>query len=162
MDWARTQVWGEGGYSCRLCLNVAGREPQGVVAPADYKPLRADLIARLEALPGPEGRPLGTRVYRPEELWPVQRRGVPPDLVVYFGNLAWRSNGSLGHGQLYRFENDTGPDDANHGPEGLLVMRGPQIRAGRRDDLHLLDIAPTVLHCFGLPVPAGMRGRVIG
>ena len=162
VDWARTRVWGEGGYYCRLCLNVAGREPQGVVAPADYEPLRADLIARLEALPGPEGRPLGTRVYRPEELWPVQRRGVPPDLVVYFGNLAWRSNGSLGHGQLYRFENDTGPDDANQGPEGLLVMRGPQIRAGRRDDLRLLDIAPTVLHCFGLPVPAGMRGRVIG
>ena len=31
IDWERTTAWGEGGYYCRLFLNVAGREPQGVV-----------------------------------------------------------------------------------------------------------------------------------
>ena len=29
VDWARTRAWGEGGYYCRLCLNVEGREPRG-------------------------------------------------------------------------------------------------------------------------------------
>ena len=33
VDWSRTRAWGEGGYYCRLCVNVAGREPQGIVAP---------------------------------------------------------------------------------------------------------------------------------
>ena len=89
VDWPRTRAWGEGGYYCRLCLNVQGREPEGTVAPGDYEQLRDELIARLEALPGPDGQSIGTRVFRPEELWPV-RNGIAPDLIVYFGNLAWR------------------------------------------------------------------------
>ena len=45
-------------------------------------------------------------MFRAEDLW-IERKGVPPDLIVYFGNLAWRSHGSLGHGNIYTFENDT-------------------------------------------------------
>lgn len=159
VDWSRTRAWGEGGYYCRLCLNVEGREPQGVVTAADYEPLRAELTERLEALGGPDG-PIGTRVHRPEDLWP-RRRGFPPDLVVYFGDLAWRSAGTLGHGRHWTFDNDTGPDDANHAQYGLCAMRGPEVEARRRDDLELLDIAPTILERYGLR-PGGLRGRVIG
>jgi predicted AlkP superfamily phosphohydrolase/phosphomutase len=159
VDWSRTRAWGEGGYYCRLWLNVEGREPQGIVRADEYESLRDELIERLERLPGPAG-PIGTRVHRPEELWEV-RRGIPPDLVVYFGDLAWRSNGSLGHGRHYTFENDTGPDDANHDRHGILAMTGPGIGAGRRDDLSLLDVAPTVLSLCGLPPVAGMRGRAL-
>src|SRR5438093_6410 len=90
VDWSRTRAWGEGGYYCRLCLNVEGREPEGIVSAGEYEELRDELKTRLEALPDPDGRPIGTRVYRPEDLWPV-RVGIAPDLVVYFGNLAWRS-----------------------------------------------------------------------
>jgi predicted AlkP superfamily phosphohydrolase/phosphomutase len=161
VDWSRTRAWGEGGYYCRLCLNVQGREPEGTVAPGDYDRLRDELIARLEALPGPDGRSIGTRVFRPEELWPV-RNGIAPDLIVYFGNLAWRSVGSIGHGDIYTFENDTGPDDANHSAHGLFVMSGPRVSGGRRDDLRIYDVAPTILDVFGIPVPAGMRGQVVG
>jgi predicted AlkP superfamily phosphohydrolase/phosphomutase len=159
VDWSRTRAWGEGGYYCRLCLNVEGREPQGIVRPDEYEPLRDELIERLELLPGPDG-PIGTRVHRPEDLWQV-RRGIPPDLLVYFGDLAWRSNGSLGHGRHYTLENDTGPDDANHDRFGLCAMAGPGIGVGRRDDLSLLDVAPTVLRLCGLPPVDGMRGRAI-
>ena len=30
IDWARTRVWGDGGYYSRIFLNVRGREPEGV------------------------------------------------------------------------------------------------------------------------------------
>jgi predicted AlkP superfamily phosphohydrolase/phosphomutase len=162
VDWGRTRAWGEGGYYCRLCLNVSGREPEGIVPESGYEQLRSELIERLEALPGPDG-PIGTRVFRPEDLW-HERGGIPPDLVVYFGNLAWRSNGSLGHGRYYTFENDTGPDDANHSLHGLCVMAGPGIVAERRDDLVLYDIAPTIMRLFDLAPADGMRGsaRVAG
>ena len=33
IDWGRTMAWGDGGYYGRLFLNVAGREPEGTVAP---------------------------------------------------------------------------------------------------------------------------------
>jgi predicted AlkP superfamily phosphohydrolase/phosphomutase len=160
VDWERTRAWGEGGYYCRLCLNVEGREPQGVVSADEYEELRDELKAKLEELPAPDGRPIGTRVYRPEELWPV-RRGITPDLVVYFGNLAWRSNGSIGVGSVYTFDNDTGPDDANHAAYGLFVMNGPGVTAGPHDGLRIYDVAPTILNVFGLSVPADMRGAIV-
>jgi predicted AlkP superfamily phosphohydrolase/phosphomutase len=161
VDWARTTAWGEGGYYCRLCLNVAGREPQGVVAPVQYEALLDELADRLERLPGPDGEPIGTRTFRPRELWREQR-GVPPDLVVYFGDLGWRSNGSLGHGRHWTYDNDTGPDDANHDRNGLCIVSGPGVAAGRRDDLTIYDIAPTVLAHAGLRPSRGMRGRALG
>jgi bisphosphoglycerate-independent phosphoglycerate mutase (AlkP superfamily) len=33
---------------------------------------------------------------------------------------------------------------------------------GKIEDLHLTDVAPTVLETFGLPIPAGMQGKRIG
>lgn len=160
VDWSRTRAWGEGGYYCRLCLNVAGREPQGVVRADEYEPLLDELAERLERLPGPDGRAIGTRVFRPQELWREQR-GIPPDLVVYFGDLGWRSNGSLGHGRHWTYENDTGPDDANHDRDGLCIIAGPDVPAQRREDLTIYDIAPTILALAGVDGDAGMRGRVL-
>jgi predicted AlkP superfamily phosphohydrolase/phosphomutase len=161
VDWRRTRAWGEGGYYCRLCLNARGREPEGIVEPDEFEPLRAELTDRLEALPGPDGKPIGTRVFRPEQLW-RERQGIPPDLIVYFGDLAWRSNGSLGHGRHWTFDNDTGPDDANHDRNGICVIAGPDVAPGRRDDLAIYDIAPTILGLAGVPGDGGLRGRVIG
>lgn len=160
VDWSQTKAWGEGGYYCRLCLNVAGREPDGVVSSVDYEPLRRELIEKLEALPGLDGKPMGTRVYRPEDLW-LQQNGIPPDLVVYFGNLGWRSNGTIGSGAILSFENDTGPDDANHSQYGLFIAAGPGFLPGRVTGLDIYDVAPTILQLFELPVPAWMRGHAI-
>ena len=158
IDWSQTVAWGDGGYYGRLFLNVKGREPQGIVEPARYEEVRDELVAKLEATVGPDGEPLGTRVLKPQDVYP-DVRGVAPDLLVYFGDLAWRSVGSVGNRSIYTFENDTGPDDANHAQEGLLIAAGPGVEARATLDAHLLDVAPTVLELLGLPVPAEMRGR---
>ncbi len=161
VNWAETRAWGEGGYYCRLFLNVKGREPEGVIPPDEVEAVRDELIARLEALGDPEGRPIGTKVYRPEDLWPI-RNGVTPDLIVYWGDLAWRSVGTVGgDGGVHTFENDTGPDDANHSPEGVFVMAGPGTPAGRLEGLRLQEVAPTILDRFGLPIPGEMKGKVV-
>jgi predicted AlkP superfamily phosphohydrolase/phosphomutase len=160
VDWSQTRAWGEGGYYSRICLNVRGREPEGIVDPAEYDSLLSVLARELEQVPGPDGEPIGTRAFRPGDLWRAQR-GIPPDLVVYFGDLGWRSNGSVGHGRHWTFDNDTGPDDANHDRDGICVIAGPGIEPGRRDDLAIYDIAPTILSQSGLWPPARMRGRAL-
>src|SRR6185312_4432405 len=68
VDWNRTTAWGEGGYYGRIFLNVRGREPEGIVEPEDFERVRDDLAERLLAIPGPDGGPLATRVYKPEEV----------------------------------------------------------------------------------------------
>jgi predicted AlkP superfamily phosphohydrolase/phosphomutase len=159
IDWSRTTAWGEGGYYSRIFLNVRGREPEGIVPPDDYERVRDDLAARIKAIPDENGRPLGTKVYRPEDVY-EDPKGVAPDLIVLFGDLLWRSVGTIGgEDGVHTFENDTGPDDANHAQDGLLVMAGAGVPAsGLRDGMHLLDVAPTVLGLLGIAAPAGMRG----
>jgi predicted AlkP superfamily phosphohydrolase/phosphomutase len=159
IDWPRTTAWGDGGYYARIFLNVRGREPEGTITPEDYERVRDDLARRLEAIPDENGNPIGTRVFKPEELY-EQVGGVAPDLIVHFGDLFWRAVGTIGgHEGVHTFENDTGPDDANHAQDGLLIMAGPGIEPGVREGMHLLDVAPTVLELLGLDVPAAMRGR---
>ena len=159
VDWSRTTAWGEGGYYSRVFLNVKGREPEGVIEPEDYERVRDDLAQRIASIPDDLGSPMGTMVYKPEEVYP-QANGVPPDLIVLFGDLFWRAVGTLGGDEgTYTFENDTGPDDANHAQDGLLIMAGPGIEPGERAGMHLLDVAPTALDLLGLPRAAGMRGQ---
>ena len=112
----------------------AAASREGIVEPAEYEPLRDELIAKLEALGDEQGRSIGTRVFRPEDLYHDGQRG-PPDLIAYFGNLAWRSIGSVGDGRIHVRENDTGPDDANHAKYGIAIFAGPghaATAAGRR------------------------------
>jgi predicted AlkP superfamily phosphohydrolase/phosphomutase len=162
VDWARTTAWGSGGYYGRLFLNVKGREPQGLIAPEDYEATRDRLIAELEALGDPDGQPIGTRVLKPEDLYRTVRGPAPPDLFIYFGDLRWRSVGTIGTGQIHTFENDTGPDDANHAPEGMLIATGPGISAsGPISGMQLMDVTPTVLELFGLDIPDDLQGRAL-
>jgi predicted AlkP superfamily phosphohydrolase/phosphomutase len=159
IDWTRTVAWGDGGYYGRCFLNVKGREPQGVVEPSDYEAVRDELVAKLEAAPGPDGEPLGTKVLKPQDLY-REVRGVAPDLIVYFGDLGWRSVGSVGNPSLYTHENDTGPDGANHDREGVFAMTGLAGQPmGKVDGLNLIDVGPTILKIYGTAAPEGAVGR---
>lgn len=160
IDWEKTTAWGAGGYYGRVFLNVQGREPHGTIPPERYEQVRDELAAKLCALPDHTGAQIGTRAFRPGELY-RDVEGIAPDLLVYFGDLDWRSVGSIGRRELYTFENDTGPDDANHAQYGMLIFFDPRNPGGGRHvgDVSIYDIAPTLLTKLGQPVPAEMIGR---
>ena len=120
--------------------------------------MRSELKEKLEALGDDQGRPIGTVAHRPEELY-AEARGIAPDLLVYFGDLYWRSVGQVGTGTVHVFENDTGPDDANHAHEGLYVLVADGVPAGAGPQRALHDVAPTLLELLGEPVPAEMEGQ---
>jgi predicted AlkP superfamily phosphohydrolase/phosphomutase len=143
-------------------MNVQGREPEGVIPPADYEKVRDELAEAIKGIRGPGGEDIGTQVYKPQAIY-RKVNGLAPDLIVYFGNLLWRSVGSLGHKEVWTLENDTGPDDANHAQEGIFMYYDPKQNLGGRElkGLEIMDFAPTVLQYFGLPVPADMQGRAI-
>lgn len=160
VDWPRTKAWSDGGYYARVFMNVRGREPNGVIDPADYDRERDAIAAKLTALPDHEGKPMGTKVFKPEQIYRATNN-VAPDLIVYFGDLNWRSVGSLGTGDIYTFENDTGPDDANHAEYGIFIMAGAGVAAGERAGLRITDVGPTALHRLGVGVPPEMIGTPI-
>jgi predicted AlkP superfamily phosphohydrolase/phosphomutase len=161
VDWSRTKAWSTGGYYGRIFLNVAGREAQGIIAQADYEKVRDELAAQIKAIPDDKGNFLPTQVFKPEAIY-QQVHNFAPDLIAYFGDLHWRCVGSVGLGQHYTLENDTGPDDANHAQNGMFILYNPQKTGlGQVFGYQLMDIAPTILNLMQLPIPATMQGKVI-
>jgi len=159
IDWARTKVWSEGGYYARVFFNVQGREPQGVIPAAEYEAFQDEMKAKFEALTDDKGRPLNSLVFKPKEIY-RQARNVAPDLIVHFGQLYWRSIGSVGHGRFHVQENDTGPDACNHAQFGMFVLAAPKCPLrGEYQGARLLDIAPTLLDLSGYGILAKMQGR---
>ena len=159
--WRHTRAWGSGGYCGRIFLNVEGREPAGVVPQEEYEATRDELAAKIEAMRGPDGSPLGNRVLVPEAIY-RSTAGIAPDLLVYFGDLDWRSIGTMGHDSIFTTENDLGPDDANHDHHGIFILDDRARRGGTEVmGATILDVAPTVLDLFGLKVPEDMDGRPI-
>jgi predicted AlkP superfamily phosphohydrolase/phosphomutase len=146
-------------------LNVRGREPNGVIEQGEeYERVRTELIEKLAALEDHNGVRMDTLAVRPEDVY-SEVRGVPPDLFVYFGNLSWRSIGSIWPQQpetVYTFENDTGADDANHDWHGIFIMRDDVGQDSfQAEGLDLKDVAPTVLHLLGVEPPPDMKGKVV-
>jgi predicted AlkP superfamily phosphohydrolase/phosphomutase len=159
VNWEQTRVWSEGGYYARVFFNVKGREPQGVIEKADYEKFRDEVKAKFEALPDDKGQPMGTRVFRPDEIYRTVRN-VAPDLIVHFGDLYWRSIGGVGYPGLHIQENDTGPDDCNHAQHGSFILAASNnpLR-GELAGAHILDMSPTLLELGGYDVPNSMQGK---
>lgn len=138
---------------------MKGREVQGVIEQKDLDREMRELTEKIMEIRDPKGRKMDTRVYRPEQLYPVSV-GDKPDLMVYFDDLYWRSAGTMGHNSLYLAENDTGPDDAVHAQHGIFILYDPEIgNVGHIPDVNILDVAPTLLKIMGYNVPATMEGH---
>ncbi len=57
---------------------------------------------------------------------------------------------------------DATPKEGYHERAGLVILRGAGIRqGGHLEACTNLDLAPTMLHLLGLPIPSYMKGRVL-
>ncbi len=125
IDWEHTIAWGWGGYYARVFINLKGREPRGIVGREEYFDVISQLKRDFKRIRGPKGERWDTKVYTPNELYP-EVNGDPPDLLVYFDNLSWRSAGTVGWPTIYLPENDRGPDDAVHDWYGVFSVYDPE------------------------------------
>ena len=161
IDWAQTTAWAWGGYYSRIFLNVAGREPQGMVTPAEYESVREELIRRLGQITDDRGRIMNTQALRPQELFNGPYVDEAPDLLVYFDDLYWRAGQHLGNDSLYSFDTEVGPDDAVHDYDGIFVLSLPGEQRGQKVHRQLMDVAPTALKLLNIQIPANFEGTSV-
>ncbi|MFO0907479.1 MAG: alkaline phosphatase family protein [Isosphaeraceae bacterium] len=162
IDWSRTRAYAQGNFG-QIFLNLKGRQPQGCVEPNDARAVLDDLKAGLLAIPHPEtGQPLVERVYEREEIYNGPHAHLGPDLTVVLGDWRYRTIG-LHDFTTHRMISPAFGPTGDHRMEGVFIASGPAIRPGATlaDDADLMDIAPTVLHLLGVPIPADMDGRVL-
>jgi predicted AlkP superfamily phosphohydrolase/phosphomutase len=160
VDWSRTRAYAIGLNG--LYLNVAGREREGLVRPgAEAQALLAELKTALEATTDPlDGRPAIKYAYRADQVYHGAMRDTGPDIVVGY-HRGWRGSNESALGRLT--ESEFGDNmlkwsgdhcmAADEVP-GVLLANRPILRG----EPALVDMAPTILQLFGLPIPADMVG----
>ncbi|RME85749.1 MAG: hypothetical protein D6775_01985 [Caldilineae bacterium] len=166
IDWQRSRAYARRGIGA-LYVNLKGREPQGIVEPgAEYEALREHIMEALRNLRDPEtGEPLVAEVNRGEELFHGPYMDDAPDIVFRPRNMHDRF--ILGFAtdpfvRPARKRENAYVEYGYHTRRGVLIAAGPGIRSGTQiEGAHIYDIAPTVLHLLGLPVPLDMDGRVL-
>ena len=160
IDWARTTAYAPWGFQQGVSVNLAGREVQGTVElGADYEELRNRLQAKLMALRDPEsGRPVVREVRFREECYRGPFLDMAADVVIVPEEGFSVSPPPRRHA-LFQ---STGWACGCHERDGILLAAGKGIRQGRfAPGAAIQDIAPTVLHLLGLPIPDDMDGRVL-
>jgi len=160
VDWRETIAWGWGGYYARIFLNIEGRESMGIISRDEISRVIEKLRRDILSIKGPNNELWRNMVYRPSELYSTLN-GNPPDLMVYFDNLNWRSAGTLGYEDYYLPENDTGPDDAVHDYDGIFIWYSPRRRKQMYNELSIYDVTPTVLRFFNVDLDKKFKGEPI-
>jgi len=150
IDWERTRVLASGQGPIYINLN-----PQD---PA-YETLRGELREKLKALCSDEdGWPVARDVYLGEEVYTGYLEEEVPALVID-QNDGIHITPSLGFPAVFERPNKWKGENRRL---GLFVGFGPFFAQGRLEHpLRIVDLAPTLLHLYGLPVPQDMDGRVV-
>lgn len=162
VDWSQTLAYSIG-HVGQIYINLRGREPEGIVVPGEeYQAARQRVVEALQKLRHPQS---GERMV--DEI-------IPGDRVVH-GPYASRSPDL--HLVLDGYRAIAFPlfaadrrivtsqirgDSGCHRRHGILIARGGPIRAGKVvEGARIMDLAPTILHLMGLPVPEDMDGCVL-
>jgi predicted AlkP superfamily phosphohydrolase/phosphomutase len=172
IDWRRTQAFSEElNYAPSVWLNVAGRDPGGQVAAADYDRTCARLAEQLRAWQDPiHGTKVVRHVWRRDEVYDGACVEWAPDLILdletpgrysyvclpSYGQsgpvLERMSGAALSAGKLSGMS-------GSHRPDGLFILTGPEVAPGRLRGAAMADMAPTILALCGVGVPSGWDGR---
>ncbi|RJP25485.1 MAG: hypothetical protein C4520_02460 [Candidatus Abyssobacteria bacterium SURF_5] len=162
IDWTRTRAYSSwtGGEEV-IYLNVKGREPEGIVASGEeYERLRDEIIRKLQNLRDHDGERVVEKAYRREEIYAGPCMELAPDI-----QFVTRATAILPRGELFGkpiFEKPADFSPAIHRMNGIFFMRDRNAKKGAGiQDAHIEDMAPTIMHLLGLPVPEDMDGKVI-
>jgi predicted AlkP superfamily phosphohydrolase/phosphomutase len=161
VDWAGTKAYalGLGG----LYINQKGREAGGIVAAGeDCRALKRELLGKLSGLVDEAASAIAiTEVYDRDKVYSGPYAENAPDLIIGY-NQGFRASwdGVTGKVDSTVFEDNikawSGDHciDPRHVPGVFFFSRKTAARAPS-----IMDVAPTVLTLFGLPVPPNMDGR---
>lgn len=169
MRWEETLAYHVG--HGQLWINLAGREPMGIVAPGDeYTQTCQALIHSLSTrvLDPQSGEPVVERVYSRDEIYRGDYLFRAPDLIAVLRPGYAPSPNSILPGldgaAVWPAPAGTRAVSGLHpmAVAGLAFAAGAPIAPGKEVAQSLLiNVAPTILHALRLPIPADIDGEVI-
>lgn len=156
IDWKNTKAYAFGNN--KIFINLKGRESKGIIEEGDeYEKIVRELKDALYGVRSPlTGKPLFAKIYEKKEIYKGKHTKEAPDLVVMGKEISFKMG--TGKGEVFEIP---GLQSGDHRQEGLIMMKGPDIKGGKRISADILDIAPTVLYMEGIAIPSDIDGRVL-
>ena len=155
VNWQKTRAYtsirstGEG-----VSINLKGREPDGIVDPADFERLREELMERLGNFTDPEtGRKPVKAIFKREQIFTGRNAATAPDILMEPAEQY-----SLTHAKTAVEKADWLAGD--HRMDGVIVAAGPNV-SGFGEPPLLVDMAPTILAALDAPASVEHTGRVL-
>jgi predicted AlkP superfamily phosphohydrolase/phosphomutase len=120
------------------------------------------VIKRLRSLKDPQtGETVMAEVYKNNEIYWGPKLNKVPD-IIGIPNPRYYVDASLFTRSIFADRSSRQRGQHYAQVNGILIASGPDVKpCDKIEDAHLIDIAPTVLHMMGLPVPQDMDGRVL-
>jgi predicted AlkP superfamily phosphohydrolase/phosphomutase len=159
IDWSRTKAFASPIPQQGIFVNLQGREPLGIVAPAELDAVKDELVERFESLEGPDGERVTDRVFRAEEVFVGEARAGAPDILPVMRDHRFELDDELFHRAAFTDHRHL-PRGVHH-PDGVVVAAGPGVRPSGGVTGHVQDVTPTLLYMGGLEVPEGLDGSVL-
>jgi len=164
VDWSKTRAYAVG--LGQIYFNLKGREARGVVsAGAEYKALQEEIATKLVELVDPDTKDKVFRaIYRRDDIYKGEYIREAPDLQVGFNDgyrVGWQD--TLGTIRRAVVENNNKKWSGDHCATATEISGGVFFsnRKIATEEPNILDLAPTILYLFGLPVARDMEGRVL-
>ena len=177
LDMARTRVFSEElNYFPSLCVNLRGREPEGVVSVQELPALREEIERFAETLRDPwTGNRVIAAVHARESLYEGPFVDRAPDFVLELAldargasyNVMPSASAPPGTGAWRRLapEEHLGRKGrslpGSHRSHGLMVIAGPRVMASGEIDARIADATATLLARMGVTPPDELSGRVL-
>jgi len=166
IDWRKTRAYAGGSSERGVFLNVASREPMGIVAQGrEYDLLRAELCRSLMRLTDSEtGECVFTQVSKREDVYCGPQVGFAPDVVFSLKDGYEICPGFLtGSDEVVYRAGSAALETGSHRSNGVFILSGPGVRTGHAiRGIRMIDLAPLVLYSMGIQVPSDMDGQVRG
>lgn len=164
--WEETEAFALGAFGS-IYVNTCDRFPHGIVEPGrQYEAVCRQIASELRSVRDPKtGAPMVRNVHRSGDVYEGPFAHLAPDLLIettddYFvrNNLDQETN-CLTY-PAGRYQGRSLAHTAKHTERGILVATGgPFVEKRDQANARIIDLAPTVLHLSGLPVPADMDGE---
>ncbi len=175
IDWDNTIAFTIGSYG-EIYINWDNKIYGKEFNKYDYTLIVSRLIDCLKILKDPEnGKLLFSRVMRKEEVYWGGEISSAPDIICilrdqsyYFMryNYHMRPNTTLkmlAQRDYKLISKISSSDDfiGDHTSQGIFVANGPNVIPSKKVNIHLHDIAPTILALYGINVPADFDGEIL-
>jgi len=163
VDWSRTKAYAMG--LGQIYVNLKGREGHGIVSPDESNQVQEALVGRLLTMTDPKtGAKMVDAVYKRDDVYKGRFVKNASELQVGLADgyrVSWQSTlGGSPPGLVYpnmkKWSGDHGSYDYKR-TSGTLISSRP-IGSEPAD---IMDIAPTVLRYFGVPIPQDIDGKPI-